>query len=324
MASTTITPSFLSSAASVTFSSSSDVNAYFTAKTGALFPNWFNACMAQKDNWANVRMDSDPALLTRFNALWNQIPVLFGSPSINLLQFISLMSIVNNETGGKLKPATELVGSAGNPGLAYAFNTIPGTKKSYNTLASNITAYDLFHNADYIAQHGSLAMGAALKNTTDIKWKGEAWPAGIDTSTDPAKTGFIQEADFFKFRGRGFIQTTTRGNYKQLVSFIQSYTGPNAVIKQYQANWRGKTPDVACTISCNADWDNLFQNTDLIIAAAAINIHSRSAGNYLSKITMQPGAEAAIRQMGRAISGTNTYADLFLKRVIQQLNGLGN
>lgn len=324
MPSVNITPAFLNSVASLRFSNSSDISHYFTGKLGPSFPAWFNANMAQRDSWANIRIDQDPAVLNRFNSLWNQIPVLFGTSSINLLQFVALMSIVNNETGGKIKPVTELVGSPGNPGLAYAFNRIEGTKRSYNTLASNITAYDLFHNADYIAQHGGLPLGNTLKNTSDTSWKGEAYPAGADPSTDPAKTGFIQEADFYKFRGRGFIQTTTRGNYRQLVSFVQSYNGSNAIMKQYQQQWQNKTPDTAATISTNQDWDNLFQNTDLTIPAAAINLHSRASGNYLSKINLQPGVETHLRDMARAISGSNAYADLFLKRVIQIINGLGN
>jgi hypothetical protein len=324
MASANVTPQFLLAIANTKFSNSNDVNTYFTGKTKTSFINWFNTSMAQKDNWVNVKMSSDTDAINRFNSLWNQIPILFGSPSINLLQFVSLMSIVNNETGGKIKPVTELVGNSGNPGLAYAFNKISGTKKSYNTLTSNMTAFDLFRNANYKNQHGALALGNSLKDTNEIKWKGELYPQGIDTSLDPLKTGFIQEADFYKFRGRGFIQTTTRGNYRQVVDYIQKYNGSNATIKQYQAKWQGKTPDTIATISSNADWDTLFQNTDLVIPALAINIHSKSAGNYLSKITLQSGVDVNIKQMGKSISGANSYADLFLKRVIQILNGLGN
>jgi hypothetical protein len=324
MASTTITQPFLSAIASVKFTNAADINTWFKTKKGSDFITWFNSSVALKENWAGIKMAADPDMISRFNALWDLIPVIFGTPSINLLQFISLMSIVNNETGGKIKPVTELIGNAANPGLSYAFNKIAGTKKSYNTLNSNITAFDLFNNSDYIAAHGTAALGNILKKTTDIKWKGEIYPAGVETSTDPLKSGFICQADFFKFRGRGFIQTTTRGNYRQLVEFVQQYTGPNAIIKQYQAKWKGKTPDVTATTSTNNDWDTLFQNTNLVIPAAAISIHNKSGGNYLAKISLNPGVDTNIRNMGKAISGANTYADLFLKRVIQIANGLGN
>lgn len=330
MSSTTITPAFLTAISAVKLGNSKDVNTYFTSKTGTDFIKWFNANMALKDNWGKigkregVQMATDADMQNRFNQLWNQVPVIFGSSSINLLQFISLMSIVNNETGGKIKPVTELIGSAVSPGLSYAFNKIPGTKLSYNTLGSNKTAYDLFHDAAYKQQHGNLAMASSLKDTADTAWKGEVYPAGMDTSKDPLKTGFIQEADFYKFRGRGFIQTTTRGNYKRLIEFILSYSGPNAVINQYKTKWQGKDTDTIATISTNTDWDTLFQNTELIIPCAAVAIHNKFAGNYLGKITLQAGVDANIKQMGKLISGANDYATLFYSRVLQIANGLGN
>jgi hypothetical protein len=324
MPSATITAPFLTAISNVKFANAAEINAWFKTKTGSDFVTWFNANMALRDNWKDIKMATDTDMANRFNSLWDLIPVIFGTPAINLLQFISLMSIVNNETGGRIKPVTELIGNPANPGLSYAFNKIPGTKKSYNTLTSNLTAFDLFNNADYIAAHGTLPLGNVLKKTTDIQWKGEVYPAGIETSTDPLKSGFVGQADFFKFRGRGFIQTTTRGNYKQLVDFVQKYTGANAVIKQYQTSWKGKTTDTVATISTNKDWDALFQASSLVVPAAAISIHNKSAANYLGKITLVAGVDANIKLMGKAISGSNSYADLFLKRVIQIANGLGN
>lgn len=329
MPATTITSQFLLSITNVKFGNSNDVNSYFTSKTGTSFINWFNANIALKENWGvvgskqGVKMATDTDVQNRFNQLWNQISVLFGTSPVNLLQFLSLMSIINNETGGSIKVLTERVGNAANPGIAYAFNKIPGLKRSYNTLVSNKTAYDLFRDANYKQQHGNLPMAAQLKDTTNIAWKGETYPAGVNTSTDPAVTGFILEADFYKFRGRGFIQTTTRGNYKSIVAFIQSYSGSNAILNQYKTKWAGKDSDTVATISTNADWDTLFQKTDLIIPSAAIFIHNKNAGNYLNKITLQTGVETSIAGMGKAISGASSYADLFLKRVIQICNGLG-
>jgi hypothetical protein len=330
MSSTNITSPFLLSIANVKFTGSKDVNDYFASKTNATFINWFNANIALRENWGNVgnrsgiKMMSDADTQNRFNALWNQIPIIFGTSSINLLQFVSLMSIVNNETGGSIKPITERVGNKDNPFLAYAFNRISGIKKSYNTLTSNKTAYDLFHDAKYKQQHGHLAMGNSLADTPNIAWKGEMYPVGVPNSLDEGVTGFIQETDFYKFRGRGFIQTTTRGNYSQLGTFIFNYKGTNAVINQYKTKWQGQDADTIATISSNLDWDTLFQNTDLIIPSAAIFIHNKSAGNYLNKITLQTTADLSIRNMGKAISGANDYADLFQKRVIQILDGLGN
>ena len=324
MYSTTITPAFLVSVATVKFTNGTDITNYFKTKTGSDFITWFNLTIANKGNWSKIKMATDTNALHRFNLIWDQIPFLFGTSSINLFQFISLMSIINNETGGQLIPVTEKVGLAGNPGLAYAFNKIALIKSSYNTLNSNKTAFDLFHNADYKLQHGTLALANTLKDTTDINWKGEIYPTGMDTSTDPLKTGFIQEADFFKFRGRGFIQTTTRSNYCLLIDFIMHYTGTNTIIKQYQSKWQGKTTDTIATISSNKDWNELFQNTDLIIPTYAINLHNKAGGNYLGKINLQLGVDENIKKTGKIISGGKAYSELFLKRVIQIADALGN
>ena len=159
------------------------------------------------------------------------------------------------------------MGREGHPGLAYLFDAIPGLKRSYNTLKGGRTAFDCFNNPAYLAAHQSLPGAAPFVRTTDEAWKGESWPATVPTSPTDPNLGFVLEADFMKFRGRGFIQTTGRANYKGLVSFVQTYTGTNATLLDYKTRWAGKAPDDVCYSSTNADWDALFQNTDLAVAA---------------------------------------------------------
>jgi hypothetical protein len=150
------------------------------------------------------------------------------------------------------------------------------------------------------------------------------------TSLDPAESGFIQQADFFKFRGRGFIQVTWRANYRFIVPFVQNYSGSNATILQYKAAWEGSDPDTVCTVTTNKDWDTLFQQTDLIVASRAIGLHNHACGNYL-QLSSDPGVLAASSQvtgslynMGHRISGGDTYATLFSRRVTQLLNTLNH
>src|SRR6478609_8768953 len=98
MADTTFLPAFFQNNSAAAFANSSDLNAFFTKKKGTDFITWFNAAIAQKNYWGaagggqSIKMATDPDAPNRFNQLWDQIPVLFGAPSINLLQFISLMS----------------------------------------------------------------------------------------------------------------------------------------------------------------------------------------------------------------------------------------
>jgi hypothetical protein len=83
-------------------------------------------------------------------------------------------------------------------------------------------------------------------------------------------------------------------------------------------------PDVISTISTNDEWNDLFMQTNLIIAAKAINVHNNASGNYLGNISTQnPATSAAsIDKMGLRISGGTTYATLFLNRVTQIIDSM--
>lgn len=312
----------------VTFSKHAGIPKLIHKTTGKEieFIDWFNTELAGKDAWKDRprrQAAFPPEVYLRFRQICNQIPEIFGAERINLAQFVSLISIFLNEVGPDLLPMTERVGTKDHPGIAYAFNKIPGIKISYNQAPSK-TAFALFNDKKYIAAHGHLPLADRLKNTTDERWNGMAYPvADFPTSTDPAISGFILEADFYKFRGRGFIQTTWRSNYVELIKFVQAYAGTNSTILRYQVKWAGLPPDDVATLSTNADWDDLFQNTDLIIPCAAMRLHNKASGNYLALSTNLDAiigeSNGSIFRMGLKISGGKDYANLFRNRVIQTL-----
>jgi len=311
------------SAMSVSFTKGADIPDFFTRSTGQDFIAWFNANCANKEAWKGKALGTSDVVRQRFNRIWDQFPIIFGTEKISLAQFISLTSIFINEVGAELLPITEKVGRREHPGLAYAFNAIPGVKISYNQ-PPNKTAFELFNNALYIETHGRLALADKLKNTTDQRWNLIVYPQGdFPTGTNPVETGFIRETDFFKFRGRGFIQTTWRSNYILLIKFIQAYTGTNATVLRYKNKWAGRIPDDVATISTNDDWDDLFQNSELIIPCAGVKCHNLASGKYLSLsadldaiIGRGPGS---IYRMGLKISGGKDYAALFQARVFQTM-----
>ena len=333
-----ITQSFLNKAANISFTNAAEIDNFFTQRNnGQDFISWFNANLSKKKFWADIKnnagkivhaavvMSHDTMAHDRFNHLWSVegIQTIFGKNTVSLLQFLSLQSIFNNETGGSLIPLTEGVGRPPlHPGIAYAFDIIPGTKISYNTMSGNKTCFALFKDINYNKAFQNLALGSQLKNTTNNVWAGEAYPIkSIPTSTNPGVTGYVLEADFFKFRGRGFIQTTGRANYSAIIDFIKKYTGSNPVINSMKATWaqRSNNTDILATVSSNAEWDNLFQNTGGLIAAKSIEVHNLFSGDYLAKISTADPVLAAstIRNVGKRISGGNNYADLFLNRVTQ-------
>ncbi len=315
-----ITPQFFHLTKDVRFKDSTDINNYFSEKTGKGFVQWFNENLSFKGQWRAIKMQNGSE--EGFNQVWDNIPIIFGTPYISLLQFLSLMGIINTETGGYVKPLSEWVGNQSNPGISYAFNKIAGVKISYNRMAGNKTAYSLFNDQVYKEAHGKLPLAEKLKDTNDKSWDGERYPFGFGISENPAVTGFVLEADFYKFRGRGLIGTTGRANYKELIRFILSYKGNDPVVNFYKARWQGKDLDTIATISTNADWDTLFQKTGLIIASAAIAFHNRVQNNYLSKLIPIEGVEANIWWMGKKVNGANAYANLFADRIIESANKL--
>lgn len=330
-----VTQTFLNSISGVMFNNADEIDHWFVQRSGQDFVSWFNAHAANRLFWgkmgsrAAISIDNDSQAHNRFSQLWSNqtINAMFDAGKISLLQFITLQSIVNNETGGRLLPLTEGVGSPGHPGIAYAFDKIAARKKrSYNTLAGNKTCFRLFNDVAYNKAFGTLPLAGQLKNTTNTAWAGEVYPQTVSTSTNPVLSGYVLEADFFKFRGRGFIQSTGRSNYIKLVEFVMAYTGSSPAMVNMKEKWRAISadPDVMATISTNADWDQLFQKGDSLIAGKAISLHNNACGNYLKKVTTSSPVAAldSVFNMGKCISGSVDYATLFRNRVEQILNAL--
>ena len=87
-------------------------------------------------------------------------------------------------------------------------------------------------------------------------------------------------------------------------------------------------PHKAANVSSNDDWDALFMNTNLEIACVAIAQHSSGAGDYLNLSgdvhELNAKGKGSIWRMGRNLSGSGAYADLFRRRVVAICNLLGN
>jgi hypothetical protein len=327
-----LSTSSVNSAAAVQFANGSEIVDFFEHIVRQHFIDWFNASCAGRQHWANKEISPDQEVRNRFLQIWNCIPLMFERRPINLLQFGALMSILINEVGKDLLPVSEICGRSDYPGLAYAFSDIPGVKASYNASENNKPAGDLFFvDDDYWTAHGARAGADLVRAIPNLReeWNGKTYPLNLfSTSLDPYHSGFIQQADFYKFRGRGLIQITWRSNYRSIVEFVQNYQGQNSVLLQYKAAWTGRDPDSVCTISTNEDWDTLFQRTNLIVPCRAIGLHNRASGNYLELATdagvltaMSP-EPGSLYHMGLRINGSRSYASLFTQRVVQLLNTL--
>jgi hypothetical protein len=312
-----VTPSLVGFCAAVPLSQCTDIDNFFQTRKAQEYIKWFNATLANRGAWAQVTLVDSPQNDIGFHSFWNRINLIFGG-TINLLQFVALMSILSNECRGDFDPQAEKMGNPGHHGMAYLFDAIPGLKRSYNTLKGNKTALDCFNNEQYIAAHGAKA-GNAFARTKDARWAGEAWPAEVPTASDPAVSGFILEADFMKFRGRGFIQTTGRPNYISLIDVVKGYAGDNGTVTFFKKRWAAKPSDQIAFESSNDDWDHLFQQTDLIIAAEAVRLHNTNSGNYLAlssdPVVLNGTGKGSLFDMGLKVSGATGYAQTFRTRV---------
>jgi hypothetical protein len=325
-----VTQDFATMAAAATFHDAAEVNDWFKGKVHLEFIPWFRANLGEKGAWAKKNIGGAPEVADRFTKIWDLAPTMFGGSTFNLLQFCCLMSIFINEVGADLLPLTEIVGKGlpGHPGLSYPFDEIERTKHSYNK-APNKTAYECFTNADFKAAHGALAPAASLAAPDRTIWSGTVYPqATFPFALDYDKTGFIQEADFFKFRGRGFIQATWRDMYLRCIQFVQNYAGTNPKILAFKALWAGQNADKVATQSTNAQWDDLFHNSDFEMACEIVFLHNGSHGKYLalSPIAADLNGQSAgsIWWMGYRISGGTGYADLYRRRLLEMFSALGN
>jgi hypothetical protein len=313
---------FVAVATAQRFSDGDALQGFLAARLGQDFPGWFNAKVARRDHWAERAIP--PAGAAGFAALWAAFLPLRPA---SLLEVLAYTSIFINETGGLFQPIAEKMGAKGHPGLAYLFDAIPGLKRPYNAGPGNLTAGQLFRDPDFNKAHGTKALGAKLANTRDPVWDGTAYPQGsVPTDNDPALAGYVMEADFCKFRGRGLIQTTWRAGYRPLVGFIQGYAGAQPVVAEYRKRWAGLSADAACTISSNADWDRLFQQSDFLVPLQALLLHAKAAG-YLPLCTeaavVNGAGPGSVFNMGKRISGGEDYAMLFKARLAQLASTMG-
>jgi hypothetical protein len=306
-----ITTAQIAALNTATFVFAEDVDTWSRGRFQNHFLSWFNQKLGNKGAWKDVVVVDNPANQVGYHAFWNNIGILTGGTATPF-QFLALMGIFANECRANFKPATERMGRTGFPGLTYLFDAIPGLKRSYNTLSGNKTAQECFRNAAFNDAHSAKIPAAQLRNTTDARWAGAVYPRDVRFENDATLTGYIMEADFMKFRGRGFIQTTGRANYAKIIQYIQAYTGDNNVIDFYQAQWTGLSVDDVAFRTSNEDWDRLFQETDLIIAAEAIRLHNVACGDYLA---LAGDPDKAVLTMGKRISGGDAYAAKYRDRM---------
>jgi hypothetical protein len=291
----------------VYFRNAKEIDKFFTSRVNSDFINFFNSHVAGKADWVGKRIIGNDAP-SNFRAYWNAAT---SNTPVNLVEFISYMSVFINEIGGNLRSRTETFGNAQHPGISYLFDdviiTSPGGRKwrkaSYNSRDWNDSLLVSLNNDFFLRGKASDRFYDALRYTSDPAWAGGAYPLmSFPTSSKPSDTGIILGGDFFKFRGRGLIQTTWRTNYRSLAERIISNPNASSATSKFAASWKGLSPNEICTSSSSADWDELFNDPDRVLLTEAVKLHAE-AGNYLPLATTS--SELNGRQLGSIVAMGN-------------------
>jgi len=279
--------------------------------------------------------DDDPGVEARFINLWNNVgrPEFFGESSINLNQFMAITALIINET----THITGIPEAAGN--LSYYFEDRP-QHGSYNTNTFNTPAHTLFRDEHFLAAHGRL-------NPTEPRirnlpaWSGSSWPAGVSNAINYSTNGFIMQADFYKFRGRGLNQTTGRGNYKMVILAVSQYSGDNGTLVSFRnivrdicgarpipssfepATWRGSLIEEVATKVSDDQLNTLFSPDDQLAQLFTMISYFRGKaiirGNAFSLSIPQgglnsPQVQRALRDLA-TVQGGADYVPKFTNRV---------
>jgi hypothetical protein len=278
----------------ILLANAADIRTAFGAGGG--FITWYNAKLASAPAFQHRgKIPATADVASRFDAFWDEIPAIFSSPKTTALEFAAVMCIGIQENSGDMSCDPEAVGRPPDyPHLVYAFEAIPQLKSSYNVNSDlgNWTALKLFQDQNYVAEHSALpCYHRVVDGGINQAWGSAIWPTGFAPDENAAMNGFVMEADFYKFRGRGVIQTTGRSDYSVLIQYILDNAASlgSATLSQLKATWDSYsgTPatklDVIASRSTDAQWNLAFGEGAIL--AAAIAEDSRVKSNYLQLAT---------------------------------------
>jgi len=312
---------------------------FWVTETSKSFKDFFNKYCSKQGHWG-VTSANKEANIVAVTEADNRLSVIFtpgnikavtGQNDISIYQFLIMTSIMLNETGGSFILAT---GEYGDAKYMFSYNPdIPkvsyNCSKDYNKTAcstlGNKSAYDLFRDPAFLNVPARASMYKP-KNVNDPAWQGYAYPDGEpkgNNKHDSGKSnytilGLIAECDFYKFRGRGVIQLTGRGNYSKFLEYINTNktTIPyNAASKAIIDTWGVDSTDTIATKITNVELDTLFADNALAILVFKTHSSNKALVNMYSVSSPDSFIDLAYAY-GKSIGGTK-YGTLFANRVCE-------
>ena len=225
------------------------------------FPDWFNS-KAGRNPYLPYSINK-----VNFNKVLENWEHLNGVNETSLNRFVALFLIMYNETGGTFTGRTEYGDDA------YFFEDRDlgkGLKKRSYNQDPNLRAGDQLKESGVISSDIDVA-----KWNSTTKYPHDA-PENVRLAA--------RNCDFYKFRGRGFMQLTWRNNYS--VCFGKDYLDWS----NEQLDESFKKIEVCCAV---------FKNYNLQ-PSAAFQLAKVEAGNFWN--------------YGKCVSGGDAYATLFQNR----------
>jgi hypothetical protein len=224
-----------------------------------------------------------PAIIdtASFANIFDHCDELFA-PELTLEEFVAIFLIMYNETGGTLRPISELAPKKEPVPLRYFFE--PGTKLSYNT-RGNRKAGDLLRDRGVLTDPDEIAAWNQTKPYPNP-------PPGTDLAAAAI------ECDFFKYRGRGLIGTTFFTGYVAEVVPVLKTTGHVPA---------DKDPKQALDDMTEAELDQII-NTDRSVFTGMVKQHLTSIRGTFDGVNQRN-----FRAFGLEIAGhgATSYASLY-------------
>lgn len=325
-----ISDDFLSLIKDIKFKDTSDVDEFFKTNTiYGSFLEFFNATQINNGYFGSFREVAHiNAIASPLNAnnllIMDTITTIWGNGGANFFELFSVWCTSLSESRGI--PIAEGMSKEGSqhPLMAYAYDKIPNLKHSYNTLDGNKKVSDSLVDPHFQQAFKNYKINKELlgNKTVSSAWAGEQMPKDKKDYYVPHEQNILTHADFYKFRGRGYIQHTGRPVYRQIIKEIIDLPTTNMIIADVRGRWVktvGKDTEKIATISTNKEWDDLFLRTNGIVASVALKKYYSSIGGL--NIDISQGNDIIQKRIftigGAPTCGADVVAKGFKKGSIQ-------